>query len=191
MLGGPGSGKTTLMKYLARTFALDEATSKLGLVERRLPILLPLREWAREQRTLTADHLAQYVVHPDILATCPEGFFQEQLQAGRCLVLLDGMDEVTTEAERNDVAGQINKLVSAYPGNRFVVTSRPAGHEGVSLAGFALLHVRDFSDEDVAEFARRWYEAVEMAARDVRDDDVAAAIARQEAEEQAGRLVQE
>ena len=45
--GAPGAGKTTLLKYLALTFARQQVEDRLGLAERRLPMLVALRDFQR------------------------------------------------------------------------------------------------------------------------------------------------
>jgi len=44
VLGGPGSGKSTLVQHLTLRFARREATERLNLQEQRLPIVVQLRE---------------------------------------------------------------------------------------------------------------------------------------------------
>ena len=106
LVGAPGSGKTTLVKHLALTFA-HRRSPRPGLPPRRhLPILLFLREHTQpigqnpdaELSELVAGHLKEKR-QLDVPAT----WFGAQLQANRCLVLLDGLDEV---AIRNPKAGR-------------------------------------------------------------------------------------
>lgn len=189
ILGGPGTGKTTLVSYLTLKFARGQAKEKLELDEKRLPILIPLRELPRTGLSLTADNLPALCTTPELAEKCPEGFFKERLEKGDCIVLLDGMDEVTTEEERRRVADQIDDFITTYHNkNRFVVTSRPAGYSGVALTGFTQLDVCDFTDEDVEAFARYWCLAVELAFRGV-EREVSEAVARRKAEREAEELV--
>jgi len=188
ILGGPGTGKTTLLSYLVLKFARGQAQETLELDEERLPVLIPLRELPRTGLSLTAENLPALCVAPEIAKECPADFFKKHLQDGNCIVLLDGMDEVTSEKERRRVAEQIEDFVTTYRDNRFVVTSRPAGYSGVALAGFTQLDICDFSDEDVEAFARYWCLAVELAVRRV-ESEISEAVARRKAEREAGELV--
>ncbi len=188
ILGGPGTGKTTLLSYLALKFAQAQTGETLDLEESRLPILLPLRDLVQKDQSLVAASLAGLCAAPEIAPKCPRDFFTKRLEAGQCIVLLDGMDEVTNEAERHRIAEQIEDFVNTYPNNRFIVTSRPAGYRGVALAGFGQLNVCDFSDEDVEAFARHWSLAVELAARET-NTEIAQAAARRQAERNAEDLI--
>ena len=65
-----------------------------------------------------------------------EDFFREQLKGDRAIVLLDGLDEASSQEDRKMLIGLIEAAVSTYSQARFVVTSRPAAYQGeVVLAG--------------------------------------------------------
>ena len=188
ILGGPGTGKTTLASFVALKFARGQAKEALGLDETRLPILIPLRQLPRTGLPLTAENLPGLCTAPELAKECPEGFFEERLKDGDCIVLLDGMDEVTTERERRQVAEQIDDFVSTYHNNRFIVTSRPAGYSGAALTGFTQLDICDFTDEDVEAFIRHWCLAIELAVRGV-ESEISEAVARRKAEREAEELI--
>jgi formylglycine-generating enzyme required for sulfatase activity len=167
ILGGPGTGKTTLLAYLTLTFARGQAGERLRLKEKRLPILVPLRQLKQVlgggAGTLPAylsDWFAKLGVPP------PPGFFEKALESGRCLVLLDGLDEVADQTERRRMTEWVDRLVTIYSRNRYLVTSRPPGYESAPLEnGFTVLRIRDFTAEEVRQFAANWCLAVELAAQ--------------------------
>jgi len=162
LLGVPGSGKTTLLSYLALTYARSLAQERLNLAESRLPILIPLRQVADRLPPLP-DHLT--ASYRGMKLEPPDGFFQQRFHDGRCIVLLDGLDEVRDEEQRRRVAAWVDKLVSIYPDNRYVVTSRPLGYSAAPLTnGFTELTIRDFEMKDVEQFAENWTLAIELAA---------------------------
>lgn len=172
MIGDPGSGKTTLMAYLALTYARtlgtadDLVKSRLGLDEASsLPILLPLRDLGRH---LSEEHpnpgkdgpmLLLNFLHEVYAANdikLPEDFFSTYLESGQAAVLLDGMDEVADTALRQRVARLIEKFAQRYEKARFVVTSRQVGYDGAAriAAGFGITKVRDFTSGEVRTLVR-------------------------------------
>ncbi|TEU13818.1 MAG: NACHT domain-containing protein [Anaerolineales bacterium] len=193
VLGEPGAGKSTLLDYLTLVFAGELDQRALGLQEKRLPIFCALRRCAGVDEPL-GQQLYSNVHLP--VESCPKGFFERQLRRGRCVVLLDGLDEVVDPKERSAVARRIEQLAGQYPRNRYVVTCRTAGWEPGLLGGdFAVLRVRDFDENAVARFVRRWYRAVlgETAAwragADRRAQQEARAAAQVEAQKEAKDLL--
>ncbi|MBN1935798.1 MAG: SUMF1/EgtB/PvdO family nonheme iron enzyme [Anaerolineae bacterium] len=167
ILGGPGTGKSTLLAFLTLTYARGQAQARLGLKEKRLPIYVPLR---RLKDVLDGDSgkLPDYLdrLYAELGITPKPGFFEHALRRGRCLVMLDGLDEVADETERRQMSEWVDRLVAVYPENRYIVTSRPPGYDSTPLSnGFAVLHVQDFGAQDIRQFARNWCLAVEIAAR--------------------------
>jgi predicted NACHT family NTPase len=64
------------------------------------------------------------------LERAPAGYFERRLQGGRCVVLLDGLDEVLDQASHDRVVREIQRFNHEYPDNWLVVTYRVAGWRG-------------------------------------------------------------
>ena len=179
VLGDPGCGKTTLLRYLALLHARDLAEGtkvvddKIGLAESgALPILLPLRQIGQfltehhtpedgtEGHAILLHFLARVLNNERI--EVPIHFFDEWLVGGRATVLLDGLDEVADPALRRRVSRLVDAFTVAYPKCRFVVTSRIVGYTDASqlTEGFATTTVRDFTMDDVRAFLSQWQRLV-------------------------------
>jgi len=140
LIGAPGSGKSTLTRYLALIFARGQAAERLGIPEKRLPLLIPLRDYLAERARHTGDGFSfldfLYCNAEEILNVdppLPGGFFEHFLRRGECLVLFDGLDEVTELSERIAVRDAVRSFANAFPDNRYLVTSRPAGYDEAPL----------------------------------------------------------
>ncbi|MCI0476776.1 MAG: SUMF1/EgtB/PvdO family nonheme iron enzyme, partial [Anaerolineales bacterium] len=142
--GDPGSGKTTLLRHLALAFANGEAKDKIGWTgEPLLPILVPLRnfgEFLKNHRREYPDpaplSLLAYIeqhFRANALVLTPD-FFRQRLDTGKCLVLLDALDEVSDPELRACVAQHVTNFIDHYrrSGNRFVLSSRPKGYAEVA-----------------------------------------------------------
>ena len=117
----------------------------------------------------------------------PGGWWERQLSRGRCLVLLDGMDEVASDDDRLAVAKWVERQVAAHPGNHFVITARPYGLPDELAAQADVFVVRPFTAEQVQLFLDRWYLAAERHATGASDRSAQRAV-RMRAQDSAARL---
>ncbi|MDQ1028371.1 hypothetical protein QF035_005953 [Streptomyces umbrinus] len=163
--GVAGSGKTTLVQWLAVTAARAERGD-------RIPFVLPLRTLIRRADGLPApaDFLA--AVRVPFHGTAPDGWADRVLAAGRGLLLVDGIDEIP-ERDRERTRHWLRDLLDAYPGNQWLVTSRPSavGEDWLTPDGFTELLLTAMSRADVTAFIRRWHTA---AAADAQDTELLA-----------------
>jgi hypothetical protein len=154
ILGAAGTGKTTLIRHLAITLA---ARRRPGPT---IPIVLSLRNDVRPNLKLSLAEivrrsLADYQLFP------PPDWFDIQLQRRRCIVLLDGLDEISDPTGRADVAAWVDIQTLSYSSNRFIVTSRPFGYRENPLQNVVILQVEPLSLPQARTFIRNWFLAVE------------------------------
>ncbi len=158
--GVAGSGKTTLVQWLAVTAARGERGD-------RVPFVLPLRTLVRRPDGLPApaDFLA--AVRVPFHDAAPDAWADRVLRAGRGLLLVDGIDEIP-EPDRVRTRRWLRDLVDAYPGNQWLVTSRPAAvrEDWLATDGFTELTLSPMSREDVTAFIERWHTAARIGAPD-------------------------
>ncbi|MFF2187857.1 NACHT domain-containing protein [Streptomyces sp. NPDC058155] len=154
--GVAGSGKTTLVQWLAVSTTQKDQLDLYGLV----PFVLPLRTLTRGGATLPAPNEFLSAVDCPIAALQPAGWFDRVLRAGRGLILIDGIDEIP-EDDRNDARRWLQELISTYPKNRWLVTSRPSAVREHWLSGddFAEADLAPMSRDNIADFVSRWHKA--------------------------------
>src|SRR5260370_6682690 len=87
------------------------------------------------------------------------------LLAGRCLVLLDGLDEIGDPLLRRQVRGAVATFVLDYSDtsgthfNRFLITSRVAGYDQAAFPDYPHFTIAELTTEQIAGFLPRWYAA--------------------------------
>jgi len=158
VLGQPGCGKTTFLKFLALSYA--------GLVETEeplpslLPVYVPLREFSRvDDPKPSAAWLLGLVTNcaREIGGTkFQDAWLESLLNTGKCLILLDGIDEVPL-AVLTPIVQSIRAFSLAYRKNKFVATCRVAAFE-FALDGFSICEADDFSFDDARAFIGHWFE---------------------------------
>ncbi|MFE1288661.1 NACHT domain-containing protein [Streptomyces sp. NPDC058751] len=162
--GLAGSGKTTMLQWLAVAAARDELPEELGNWQGRIPFVLPLRTLVR-RGPLPEPHDFLSVVGAPLAALQPEGWADDVLARGEALVLVDGIDEVPQE-QRGATRDWLERLLAAYTDAYFVVTTRPSAvPEGwLASSHFTELSVRPMSVDDIGVFVDRWHTAARQSA---------------------------
>jgi len=151
VLGDPGTGKSTLLKYVAYAIAAGLSELVGEDVMGRLPILVRIIDYARARQDDPTLRLRDYV--RDLHDRDRAPLFRHALEAGQCLVMLDGLDEVIDPHERGRVADEIEALVADYPDNQYLITSRIVGYEAGRLTGdFTHYTISPLPPESIADF---------------------------------------
>jgi hypothetical protein len=159
--GDAGSGKTTLLQWIAVNCARGGFTGQLAEWNGRVPFFVRLRSYGDRQPPRPEEFPAG--VADPILGVMPEGWVHRQLSSNGVL-LVDGVDELVP-SQRSRVRDWLARLVTAYPELPVVVTSRPAAASQSWLLDqdFTSLLLEPMSPNDIAEFCRRWHDAIRSA----------------------------
>src|SRR5206468_7101367 len=116
--GEPGSGKTTSLRHLARSYARGTQQQESYPAQRLTPLFVRLADFAKARKKDPELDLVRFVVARAALQEWPEGgaaletTLQNEIRDGSCLVLLDGLDEV---GRRREVLGYLRQFVTEHP----------------------------------------------------------------------------
>lgn len=148
VLGKPGAGKTTFLKYLAMQCIEGQYLTN------RVPLFITLKNFAEESKQ---EDIFKYVVKQ--LSICEvkdaRAKVEQLLRQGKALVLLDGLDEVREEDTKH-VLRQILELSNQFHTNQFLITCRIAAKE-YTFERFTEVEMADFDKDQVAIFAQNWF----------------------------------
>lgn len=190
--GAPGAGKSTFCRWVALAAVSGAVPSHAIAAPQKLqeqlpnsllgrfPLLFRLREWAGHPDCLAGNgHWMRKELENALCcwlaATQPGGLsvdvFREELAAGRCLLILDGVDEVpekigSDRPRRNLLTGLADALPEWHKaGNRVLLTSRPYGLESSQRRPLELeqAELAELPGELQHTFIRRWFAASDPA----------------------------
>ena len=146
VLGKPGAGKTTFMKYLAMSCLGDRFHGEL------VPIFVTLKAYAEERGQPS---LENYILTEFGKRKVSQDVAKRLLDEGKALILLDGLDEVKKEDDCR-VKQDIDQFSRDWLKNRFAITCRIAARE-YQFEKFTEVEVADFDDGQIETFVNNWF----------------------------------
>ncbi|NEO98240.1 MAG: NACHT domain-containing protein [Symploca sp. SIO2E9] len=148
VLGTPGAGKTTFLKYLALQCSQGQ------LLSQQVPVFITLRDFAQVQEEQSLlDYIAQQFLQSAVKDAAVK--VEQLLNQGKALVLLDGLDQVRTK-DKLLTWQRVVKFINRFNDNNFVITRQMATVE-YKLENFKELEIANFDDVQINTFARNWF----------------------------------
>ena len=156
VLGPLGSGKSTILRFLALS-AVGDDTTYIPTIS----LYLELQLFARSTATDLLQFLLEYISsHYHVEISYEE--LTQLCEDGELLLLLDGLDEVSADSDvrklRYDfIIEQINQLAFLYPKLAIVVGSRDEIWQD-RLDAFHTFQVDDLRINQIEQFIDNWFE---------------------------------
>ena len=176
IVGEPGGGKTTFLRFIACVLAKDA----MGRVEPRrkdligldldqsppVPIYMRITALSTAARSACSDACAGSGWR--VLLQAMEAVYgletgallQGLLDAGECALLLDGLDEEPDPTLRTRIVSITQSVLAHWGDNLVVISSRPFGYQAVSnIRNLDTVHIDKFNEPEIMAFLRRWAHA--------------------------------
>ena len=178
VLGDPGAGKTTMLRWIATAYLLrcreDPAYSQFPDAQtlpgrRWIPLLIRCRDLGEVDlcRSFT-DFLAQHLRKTELLpedAEIMKAVVLDRIAKGEVLLLVDGLDEITNALVRVTFCKELECTAARYPEASVIITSRIVGYRDMPYrmgVGFEHGVIAELVRDDKDLFARRWVEVTEQ-----------------------------
>lgn len=179
VLGDPGSGKSTLVRYLLTRMGRTATRQPCAVGADWLPVFFPVAAFAEARSRPGGADLAPLTYLRDYYAGLSQPdyspLFLRALGRGQALMLFDGLDEV--RSDRAVIVRTLEAFVREWdaPGNRFLATSRSVGYADAPLDAqlFTTVEIEPLDDDQIGDFIWRWslaYEALAEAIYPAGDD---------------------
>jgi energy-coupling factor transporter ATP-binding protein EcfA2 len=164
VLADPGMGKSTLLRMEAGITAQQELqklqNDQTTIGEIVLPLFLRLSELAKQTEELI--EAIPLLIQRDYSNTAPPllPLLTQKLKTGKCLLLLDALDEVPkVERNRVDLKEKLDRLMENYP-CQVICTSRIVGYDGNFLDGGQEVEIVPFREPQIERYVTTWFRNV-------------------------------
>jgi len=151
--GLPGSGKTTMLRYLAHRFAKKGLESN----EELIPVYLRLKDLKLGKTSLQAfvreqiDSDSGSAENTETL--CARGRFLDNPM----VLLFDGLDEIEDAETNQKIAEALNDLERQHPRCKIIVSSRPIGLQKEGYPKYRPLDLLPLGPEMIDGYLDKWF----------------------------------
>src|SRR6202451_2163984 len=150
IFGSAGSGKSSLIRFLALRWAVEKTGP--------LPLYIELKHYGRKREGIIA-YLASSCTSYRFAAS----EIEKRVENGDAALYLDGFDEILDRSTRGAVIEEICSFVFRYQRCKVIVTSRMLGFEveQFTSSGFRHATLEGFDNKQLIDFVRKWNDIVE------------------------------
>lgn len=116
---------------------------------------LTLLQFLERGLFLDPNHLENNQIH----LNAPRELVKRNLEAGTCLIILDGLDEVGNQDQRWEVMQEVSNFIDAMVeknGNKLVMTSRIAGYHFSPLESVKHFRIDEMAQPAIEAFIHAW-----------------------------------
>lgn len=177
VLGEPGSGKSALLRYLGLALLDTEASEIAALDEhvlRRLPVWISFARYSamlKDQPNANVEDYIRSWLHQHSYSDIYP-IFKRALEYSNVLLLVDGLDEGSSQTHRQEAFDRIIAFVLSTESAIFC-TSRPRGFGQVGVPEtWDTAVIAAMSDDQVKELATRWFSISELKEKREEDQDI-------------------
>ncbi len=168
ILGQPGAGKTTSMKYICQSIFFDENFYKSKF---NYPILIKLREFnqplkSKDNSGIIIEYLFN-VLGLKIKNTKDENISAEQLnrakknlvyeiiEKSKVILIIDGFDELSFKSHKEIVKNEIGEMANYLEESKIILTSRSADYD-YSSESISIYEICPLVESQIQDFSVKW-----------------------------------
>ncbi len=168
ILGQPGAGKTTSMKYICQSMFFDENFYNGKF---KYPLLIKLREFnhplkSKDDAGIIIEHLfnvlglkiksiKEETVSVEQLNRAKKNVVYDILEKSKVLLIIDGFDELNFKSHKDIVREEISEMANFFEDAKIILTSRNADYDYANES-IAIYEICPLVKSQIEDFAIKW-----------------------------------
>ena len=152
VLGGPGFGKTTLLRFLAYAYCDKTTFQTSNLKTSKFPIFIHLPELSKTDTDIEQFAYDLLIKKTDQYA---KPFLRNLFISGNAIILLDSLDEVPSES-KSSTLDAIRNFYETYPLCSIIVSCRTADYVEI-VEDFYEVEITRLSEDAVPVIVKAWF----------------------------------
>lgn len=178
ILAKPGGGKSTLIRRIALAYAYPKRKHEVDdnlPDEKWFPVYIRCRDLGENLPGSIVDSIFSIINRAELsqYRVSFESLIKEQIEKGRMLLLIDGLDEIADEKKRIQFVDQLHTFVNTYPLVHLLVTSRETGFRAVArvLGSYCRQYtIVDLNETQIHQLSENWHQALLDNPRQAKED---------------------
>lgn len=168
ILGQPGAGKTTSMKYICQSMFFDEDFYKSKF---NYPLLIKLREFnqplkSKDNTGIIIEYLFNVLglkikntkdetISVEQLNRIKKNLVYEILEKSKVILIIDGFDELNFKSHKEIVKNEIGEMANYLEDSKIILTSRSADYDYASES-ISIYEICPLIESQIQDFAKKW-----------------------------------
>lgn len=162
VLGGPGTGKSTFLKYIMYQFLKEDIFFKDTNMYRPIPIFVELKNYLKtlEGGGGLKEYILKSIQENGKLIKISKEDIELMIEKNLVIIFFDGLDEVFDVELKIKIKEEIELLVKFHENLRVIITSRKEGYTEISFEGdssFVEAEIMNFNADKIEEYVQKWY----------------------------------
>lgn len=158
LIGAAGHGKSTTLNYLFCKY--EQLYNAFAL-----KIKIDLKEFTHDIGEAKKDILwcitsefRKKIRRAKMSFEDTERLLSSYLEEGKCLIILDALDEIPSQKIRNKVRDEIGNFCEIYYLNRFIISTREVGYlKNRFDESFLHIKINEFDNKQIEQYSKNWY----------------------------------
>lgn len=151
ILGNPGFGKSTLIKYMMCKIVENNKVEKI-------PITIEIKKMTTQN--LTIEEYIKNTLNEEYNLKIEMSQLEKLILQNKVIIFFDGLDEIFDNKIRCEIKNKIEIFSKKHKDLRIIITSRIVGYNEIKFDEniFEIVEIQKFDEERLQDYVKKWFQ---------------------------------